>query len=79
MAQPDDVLTKGARVRLNSLGVARHPRDARKEGTIVGPPQYPNAVSVLWNNKRFPVTIYSGYLQAVEPRQSQAENVRSRG
>ena len=66
MAESDDVLRKGARVRLNSLGVARHPRDARKEGTVVGLSQYPAAVSVLWSNRRSPVAIHRGYLQTLE-------------
>jgi hypothetical protein len=66
MAESDDVLRKGARVRLNSLSVARHPRDARKEGTVVGLSQYPTPVSVLWSFRRSPVAIHRGYLKTLE-------------
>jgi hypothetical protein len=60
--------SKGDRVHLSELGRSRHPRDSEKKGTIVGQPQYPNGLRIIWDGSRCPVTIHRDYLQLLEEK-----------
>ena len=54
----------GDRVRMNSLGLDRHPRYARREGEIVGLRQR-NSPRIKWDNCVSVQAIYRKYLERV--------------
>lgn len=57
-------LTVGARVRMNALGRARHPRYGLREGTIVGCGS-PGSRRVKFDDRKTALSIYKGYLELV--------------
>lgn len=60
----DLLLTIGARVRMNALGRARHPRYGLREGTIVGCGS-PSSRRIKFDDRKTVLSIYKGYLELV--------------
>ncbi|WP_245407737.1 hypothetical protein [Rhodopseudomonas faecalis] len=58
------LLTIGARVRMNALGRARHPRYGLREGTIVGCGS-PSSRRVKFDDRKTVLSIYKGYLEVL--------------
>ncbi|TAH68598.1 MAG: hypothetical protein EWM45_03745 [Rhodopseudomonas palustris] len=60
----DLLLTIGARVRMNALGRARHPRYGLREGTIVGCGS-PSSRRIKFDDRKTVLSIYKGYLEVL--------------
>ena len=58
-------ITIGARVRLSSLGAARCPRLADKEGVVVGGGQYRSTVRVIFDGFKSPMSLHRDYVEPV--------------
>jgi hypothetical protein len=57
------LLVIGTRIKMSLLGVARNPRLASKEGTIVGNSRINNSVRVLFDGRRTPLSLHPDYLE----------------
>lgn len=67
----------GARFKMSSLGAARCPRLARKEGVIVGRGSYASTARVLLDGSKTPISLHWNYVilttshAEFEPRMSE--------
>jgi hypothetical protein len=65
MVDPDEVFQIGKRFRLSALGKERCPRLTTHTGVIVGQPQRSDAVRVLLDGRKFPITLHASYIEAL--------------
>jgi hypothetical protein len=56
-------LVIGTRIKMSLLGVARNPRLASKEGTIVGNSRLNNSVRVLFDGRRTSLSLHPDYVE----------------
>jgi len=61
------IIAIGARFRMSSLGAARHPRLADKEGTIVGASRLNSSIRVLFDGRKVPISLHREYIE-LEPK-----------
>ena len=64
-----DWLTYGDRVRMNALGLERHPKYGGREGVIVGMGT-PNSVRIKFDDRVTVQAIYRDYLERAPATQS---------
>jgi hypothetical protein len=57
----------GARFKMSSLGLARSPRFAGKEGVIIGPGRYFRSVRVQFDSNKLPTTMHRDYIELIPP------------
>ena len=48
---------------MSSLGAARHPRLADKEGTIVGASRLNSSIRVLFDGRKTPISLHRDYIE----------------
>jgi hypothetical protein len=58
-------VAKGARFRMSTLGAARNPRLAEKEGTIVGGSRLNSSVRVLFDGRKSPMSLHRDYIRLI--------------
>jgi hypothetical protein len=58
-------LAIGARFRMSTLGAARNPRLADKEGTIVGGSRLNSSVRVLFDGRKSPMSLHRDYIKLI--------------
>jgi len=65
MRDRDNELKPGKRVRLSALGKERSPRIKIKTGVIVGETRHRDALRILLDGNKMPMTLHKSY---IEPR-----------
>jgi len=63
MRHPDEVFQIGKRFSLSALGRERCPRLKNDTGVIVGKPQRGDAVRVLLDGRKMPISIHASYIE----------------
>ncbi len=59
----DNTLSPGARIRLSALGKTRCPKLKVHTGVVIGVTDGSDAVRILLDGRKAPVTIHSSYLE----------------
>jgi hypothetical protein len=59
----DDQFTPGKRVRLSTLGKERCPRIANQTGIIVGKATRSNAIRILLEGSKMPISLHPSYIE----------------
>jgi hypothetical protein len=54
---------KGARCKLNQLGIERNPRTDMRAGTVIGKASTANTVRVLFDGSKTPVSLHRKYIE----------------
>ena len=58
-------ITIGDRVKMSSLGAARCPRLADREGVVVGGGQYQSTVRIIFDGFKAPTSLHRDYVEPV--------------
>ncbi len=58
----------GARFKMSSLGSARNPSHAGKEGIIIGSGRYYTSVRVRFDGAKNPMTLHRDYIELIPPK-----------
>jgi hypothetical protein len=61
---PDAAGVIGGRFKMSSLGAARNPNFAGKEGTIVGNSRLNCSIRVLFDGRKTPISLHRDYIEA---------------
>jgi hypothetical protein len=64
------IIAIGERFRMSSLGAARNPRLADKEGRIVGASRLNSSIRVLFDGRKTPISLHRDY---IEPSTSESK------
>ena len=71
-------LPRLTRVRMSTLGAARCPNLAGREGIVIGSGQYLSTVRVMFDGCKSPTSLHSTYLEAVVEEEGSSTHLRSR-